>query len=1087
MDIIDRQEIETVFTANMKQLETAMIRYGNAMEAAAARQDRAFRQSNANISRSANQLNQSLRNAVAIGALAVAGREVIEYEATWRNLSNTLSLYEDTIGPAAEATTRLNAVAIGASVKIGELGNLTGAAARAVGASKGAFEDAGEAVFDFAELTSKAAQISNNGSAAVSGALTQLSQAIASPRVQLGEFNSIIEGTPRLAQAFADGIAKANGSIFELRQLIISGDISGTDLISGLISQADVLRAEFDGLETGAAEALNRFQNRLAEFIGTNDSAIAAQQGLAAAIDFVSDNLDQLTDAIVIGGAALGGFLGASAVATWVGGAKKVTDGLKGMAAATALLNGVAKVFGGPWVIGITAVAGALAFLALRGDDVTASMEKLEGTLEDYRRVGGRIQTDTQKMVTLQGELDAAIEAQQATVVATKNAEIAAIQQRISANRDLLKVYADLASKELAQVQQNVARATQTTLAENLNVFSPEARAKTALGARAAAEVQASGIGPIDRPEEYAARQKEVFLRLLDEEIARNNELREQGKTLNEEQLAAYQIRADYLQLLDRERELTEQVKQTDPAERFRAFLASRPGAPAAATGGGDAPAGDDKAKDAALSALEEIRNAYNATFDTEEDAVNRVYRARIEAINKTKASEAERLAAAIQAEEIRSAEIGKIRAAQDAEDADYAEAQEERRKAQYDSEVQLLEEILYARDAAQGRTLALIEREFAARRAEVKAAYTDEVESAKRKDEALAALDEEEAKVTADVRKRALEDASDFSETDYVQRQVDRIAADAQSIISAIEGAYGAQIDVKRNAQGELEAIYSDEVKLHQDAQNAITGVIAEANDQIVRLGQERLMGYVEDVGSVFGSLAGIIENYGGKQSGAYKALIAIERAFTFAKLSLGIAQGISEAIKIGFPQNIPLIAGVTAQGAQALSLLAPKGGFQKGGHTGYGADTDVRGFVHANEYVQPAPVVSYYGVDIMKALQFRRIPKHVLQGYQRGGYVGVAPPAVMRAAERFTEAATSAALNIRNTSNVVNIQQGDVILNGGGGADVAAQLRQELRQSEARIAAQVLPALANDIRRGGSDVTDALQQAYGLGRRGS
>ncbi|MBA4338316.1 MAG: hypothetical protein C0421_05675 [Hyphomonas sp.] len=1064
MDVIDRQEIETVFTANMKQLETAMIRYGNAMEAAAARQDRAFRQSNANITRDANRLNQNLRNAVAVGALAVAGKEVIDYEATWRNLSNTLNLYEKTIGPAEAATKRLNAVAVDASVKIGELGNLTGAAARAVGANKGAFEDAGEAVFDFAELTSKAAQISNNGSAAVSGALTQLSQAIASPRVQLGEFNSIIEGTPRLAQAFADGIGKANGSIFQLRQLIIAGDVSGTDLISGLISQAGVLRAEFDGLETGAAEALNRFENRVAEFIGTNQTAIDAQQGLAAAIDFVANNLDTLTDAIVIGGAALGGFLGASALASITSGLGGVTKGLKGTAAAMALLNGVSKIFGGPWVIGITAVAGALAFLALRGDDVTASMKKLEGTLEDYRRVGGRIQSDTQKMVTLQGELDAAIAAQQTTVVATKNAEIAAIQQRISANRDLLKVYGDLATKELAQVQQNVARATQTTFADNINLLSPEARAKSALGARAAAVVQSDGVSPIGQPEEYAARQKEAFLQLLDEEIARNNQLREQGKTLNEEQLAAYQIRADYLQLLDRERELTEQVKQVDPAERFRAFLSSRPGA-AGAPAGGDAAAGDDAAKDDALSAIEEIRAAYQATFDTEIEGVERVYRARIEAINKSKASDQEKLLASIEAEEILSAEIGKIKAEQDAEDADYAEERAKRVKDQTDSEVQLLDEILYARDAAQGRTLALIEREYAARRAEAEAEFED----AERRAIALAALEEEKEKVIADVRKRALDDARDFTERDVIQSEVNSIRDEAQARIDAINAAYG----------GEIEA--------HQEAQDAIAAIIREANDEIVRLGQDRLIGYVDNVGSMFGSIASVIEDFGGKQSGAYKAIIAIERAFTFAKLSLGIAQGIGEAIKIGFPQNIPIIAGVTAQGAQALSLLAPKGGgFQKGGHTGYGADTDVRGFVHANEYVQPAPVVSYYGVDIMKALQFRRIPKHLLQGYQRGGYVGVAPPAVMRTADRITSAATAAATSIRNTSNVVNIQQGDVILNGGGGSDVAAQLRAELRQSEARIAAQVLPAVANDIRRGGGDVTDALQSAYALARRG-
>lgn len=1067
MDTIDRQEIETVFTANMKQLETAIIRYGNAMESAAARQERAFRKSNAAITRDANRLNESLRNAIAIGALIAAGGEVIQYEATWRNLSNTLNLYTDVIGPAEAATKRLNAVAIDASVGIGELGNLTGAAARAVRANKDAFADAGEAVFDFAELTSKAAQISNNGSAAVSGALTQLSQAIASPRVQLGEFNSIIEGTPRLAQAFADGIKEANGSVFELRQLIIAGDISGTDLISGLITQAGALREEFGAMQTGAAEAFNRLRNRLAEFIGTNQGAIDAQQGLAAAIDFVSNNLEALTDAIIVGGAALAGFWGASTLSSITTGLNGMTKGLTGTAKAMALLNGVANVFGGPWVIGITAVAAALAYFALKGDAASEAMEKLEGTLEDVGRINGRMKTDTQRLTELQAELTEAIKNQQEQIVATKRVEIAAVRERIEANKDLLKVQRDLVKAEFAAVQARVDRATETTLQDNVNILSPEARARTVLSARAsAAATDPDRPGLVD-PE----RRKEEFLRLLDQEVARNDQILANGGKLTEQQAAAYKIKADYLDLLERERVLSEQVKEAlanpyTANDDFRDELGQDfyidPNAKIY-----DPKAGkDEDTKDDTLKAIDEIRAAYNALFDTEIEAVQRVFRARIEAIEKSSATEQQKLEARLQAEEILSAEIGKIRAEQDAEDADYAAARDKRLKEQTASEIQLLEEVLYARDAAFGRTLSLIEREFDARRAEIEA----EIENEGRRTEALAALEEERAKVIADVRQRALEDAEDFTQEDAAEAAKDRIEREAQARIDAIRAAYG------------------EEIEAHQEAKDAIAAIIAEKDDLLNGVSQDQLKGYVDSVGSIFGDLAGIVEDYGGKNSAALKALLAVERAATFASLSIDIAKGIGKAIGLGFPQNLPVIAQVTAQGAQALALLRPKNGYQRGGHTGYGADTDVRGYVHANEYVQDAPTVRYYGIDAMRALQFRRIPKEVLQGYQRGGYVGTPPPAVMRTAARVTQAATAAATTFRQTSNIFNITQGDVTVNGGGDAqDLAAQLRAELRQSEARIAAQVLPAVANDIRRGGSELTEALQGTYALARRGS
>ncbi|MBI1401458.1 tape measure protein [Hyphomonas sp.] len=1069
MDVIDRQEIETVFTANLKQLETAIIRYGNAMESAAARQDRAFRQSNANIERSALRMNQSLRAALAVGAIAVAGREVIEYEATWRNLTNTLKLYEGVIGPAEQATFRLNAVAINASVNIGELGNLTGAAARAVGGAKDQFRDTGTAVFEFSELVSKAAQISNNGSAAVSGALTQLSQAIASPRVQLGEFNSIIEGTPRLAQAFADGIGIAKGSIFELRQQIIAGNVSGVDLIQGLITQAAVLREEFGGMTTGAAEALNRFKNRLAEFIGTNQGAIDAQQGLAGAIDFVSENLEALTEAIIIGGAALAGFWGASTLASITAGLGGMTKGLKGTAAAMALLNGVSKVFGGPWVIGITAVAGALAYFALQGDAASESMDRLEKTLSDYRRASGDIQSDTRKLTELQDDLTEAVRNQQGAIEATKRAEIAALRERIAANQDLLKIQGLLAKAELGQVSEQVSRATETSLGDNINILSPEARARSVLSARAsAAATDPDQPGLVDME-----KRKAEFIRLLDEQIAANDRVLDAGGKLSEQDAAAYKIKADYLNLLAREADLRKQLQDLRPKSPYGTDLRDEvdPLSPPA-TGGGDK--GDskeaEKLREAFLAARDEINRAYNDTFETEIQAVERIYEARLAGLKKTAASEQEYRDLALKAEQVKDAEIAKINAEKDKQEAERNDQADKRRADQAAEELQLLDDILYARDAAHGRTLDLIKREFAARRAEVEATYTDEIESAARKAEALAALQEEEDKTIADVRQRALDDARDFSETDVVQAEVDRIHDEAQARIDAINAAYG----------GEIEA--------HREAQDAITEIIAEANDQIADLSRERLTGYVEDVGSIFGSLAGIIEDYGGKQSGAYKALIAIERAFTFASLTLNIAQGIGQAIKVGFPQNIPLIAGVVAQGATALSMLAPKGGgFQRGGHTGHGADTDVRGLVHANEYVQDAPTVRWYGVDIMRALQFRRIPKEALRGYQRGGYVGTPPPSIQRAADRITRQATAAAATIRQTSNIYNVQQGDVTLYGRDDADVVQQLRGELEQSEGRLLAQLGPAVANDIRRGGGEISSALQDSYSLARRGT
>jgi hypothetical protein len=130
------------------------------------------------------------------------------------------------------------------------------------------------------------------------------------------------------------------------------------------------------------------------------------------------------------------------------------------------------------------------------------------------------------------------------------------VNERIVANQNLLRIQRELARAQLATVQNQIGRATETSLLENINPFSAEARARTVLSARAsAAATDPNRPGLVD-PE----RRKEEFLRLLDEEIEKNESIRLAGGTLSDQQIAAYKIKADYLNLLEQERALTEEV-----------------------------------------------------------------------------------------------------------------------------------------------------------------------------------------------------------------------------------------------------------------------------------------------------------------------------------------------------------------------------------------------------------------------------------------------------------------------------------------------------------------------------------------------
>lgn len=88
------------------------------------------------------------------------------------------------------------------------------------------------------------------------------------------------------------------------------------------------------------------------------------------------------------------------------------------------------------------------------------------------------------------------------------------------------------------------------------------------------------------------------------------------------------------------------------------------------------------------------------------------------------------------------------------------------------------------------------------------------------------------------------------------------------------------------------------------------------------------------------FSALAQVTKGFAGEQSSAYRAMFAISKGFAVAQSALAIQQGIAEAIKLGWPANIPAIAGVISQGAQIVSTIqgTQPQGFQNGGSFGVG-----------------------------------------------------------------------------------------------------------------------------------------------------
>lgn len=127
--------------------------------------------------------------------------------------------------------------------------------------------------------------------------------------------------------------------------------------------------------------------------------------------------------------------------------------------------------------------------------------------------------------------------------------------------------------------------------------------------------------------------------------------------------------------------------------------------------------------------------------------------------------------------------------------------------------------------------------------------------------------------------------------------------------------------------------------------------------------------LGYGQDI---LGSLSKMYGDMRGEQSKGFKVLFAAEKAFAIARASIALGENIARASSIGFPQNLPLIAGAIAQGAMIFSNIkaVQDVGFETGGYTGNMGTKTVAGVVHGQEYVLNAKATKKIGVGNLDAL---------------------------------------------------------------------------------------------------------------------
>ncbi|HFX6173839.1 TPA: tape measure protein [Acinetobacter baumannii] len=149
------------------------------------------------------------------------------------------------------------------------------------------------------ETVSKAVAISGASAEAADAALVQFGQALASGTLRGEELNSVMEQTPALAKAIAQGMGITVG---ELRSVAAEGKITSQEIVKALRNVESDVDALFAKTDITIGQSLTLLNNEIIKFVGEAGKGSGAAQVLAGSVQTLASNLDLIADgALVVG------------------------------------------------------------------------------------------------------------------------------------------------------------------------------------------------------------------------------------------------------------------------------------------------------------------------------------------------------------------------------------------------------------------------------------------------------------------------------------------------------------------------------------------------------------------------------------------------------------------------------------------------------------------------------------------------------------------------------------------------------------------------------------------------------------------
>lgn len=897
-------------------------------------------------------------------------------------------------------------------------------------------------VAELTETVSKAVAMSGASSASAEAALMQFGQAMASGELRGAELNSVMEQTPGLAQAIADGLGVSVGALKEMGK---NGELSISKVIKALKNAKSQVDGDFEKRVKTLSMSFTNLETSMIKFVGETDSAIGVTQKLAEGVEFVATNLEDLITVAGTFAAALAiGQIGKYSTAllqTGINSAKNTLAHTKEaqsiLAKATAMrtaaqvemaslaaqlqlaqseqtrytlreqmkvqaaqiialteaeatakrnlatantlarkasqgLQSVMALLGGP--VGAAMIAGsALWYFTQQAEsarqkalDTAGANHRLKESYEGLSAAALSLKI-TQQIQDL-ANYDKQIQQLQTDIVALKDSwnyvglpVPESVKKEISELNDKISILKENANIDFSVLENQLEALAKAMLTSGKNIDDVRQKFKT-LGVDAGntewilARIP-SALNEIDKAGNQAENATldldDAFKKLQEKSVSLAQKL-EVAKLEQQGQAKSAYVLAGLYELLG-----------TEGAKYNEVLIGI-------ATGTITATNAADKAVGISVETLNKIlqgKQVLEGMFNDETQT--KTIQTNLKTNHKGGGENARDnwLSFYDDLRKKSSSTLTEI----DLEEQQMFQRLEEHMKKGVVSHTEY-----------ETAKLAITER-FAKERLELAGKYAPEKLLLSNLKDELSAI--EELRKAGQLTDREAQTAEYQLKFDYAQSK----AQSAVNPIDQMRAIYDPNQDiVNRQAQelARLDAFHQMQLLKEEEFQKLKQQIIERyANDKFQTEMQKYADG-LNTLGSAFGDLTSMIEQAGGKQSAAYKAMFAMQKSFAIAEATINVTRAASQAMadwsKMDAASKFAAVAGVMSQGMALVGQIRSVG-FSSGGYTGDGGKYTPAGIVHRGEYVITKEATSRLGLDYLNYLNYGK------RGFATGGGVGV------------------------------------------------------------------------------------------------